>query len=143
MPRRRAQEDSRGEILLETGQSVTVPVTARRPWNNTGVRVGAGQLYDLEATGSWQDGCEKPCGPSGHASGKLMLRLTERLRRVPDQDWFTLIVAVDARPPLFPAGSRCTWRAPRAGLLTCFANDVPLMYWNNSGTISLTIKRVT
>ena len=27
--------------------------------------------------------------------------------------------------------------------LTCFANDVPLMYWNNSGTISLTVARVT
>ena len=31
---------------------------------------------------------------------------------------------------------------PATGTLTCCANDVPDFYWNNCGTISLSIERL-
>ncbi len=50
----------------------------------------------------------------------------------------------------FPATAEtratCRWNdtgapytAPRAGRLTCFANDVPGFYWNNRGAIRLSV----
>ena len=33
--------------------------------------------------------------------------------------------------------------APLTGELCCFANDVSIMCWNNSGTISLAVKRMS
>jgi hypothetical protein len=42
----------------------------------------------------------------------------------------------------FVIGRQClAFKPKRSGTLWCFANDVPVMYWNNSGSIKLTIKR--
>ena len=72
-----------------------------------------------------------------------MLRLAERLRRAPSQQWFALIGAIDQDPSTqFLIGTGCDYRPPRSGKLTCFANDVLGFYWNNKGQLELTVERV-
>jgi hypothetical protein len=42
----------------------------------------------------------------------------------------------------FGIGARLdAWQPADAGELFCFANDVGLAYWNNSGTVRLTVRR--
>lgn len=41
----------------------------------------------------------------------------------------------------FLIGSAAAITPTRAGELRCYANDVPLMYWNNTGSVTLTIVR--
>lgn len=111
--------------VLEDGQSVTVDVVARDPWNWTGIYLEAGE-YRFTATGQWVD-LNIPSGPAGttgwsryrpREAGRLLgtligqgERLFRRLTRNPmanfiltrrdeGMPWFALIgvVANDATP---------------------------------------------
>jgi len=127
---------------VEIGQKVTVPVAARRLWNDTGVVLEQGHTYRFTAVGKWVDAWNR-CGPEGYASNNVFMRLAERARRVPSEPWFALIGA-QARDLstrfAIGVGSECQPR--QTGELTCFANDVPFLYCNNRGEIALTIERV-
>ena len=63
---------------------------------------------------------------------------------MPAEKWFALVGAVgkdEAR--LFLIGENLEgWEAKGDGELMCFANDVPRAYFNNHGSITLTITRV-
>lgn len=73
-----------------------------------------------------------------------MLRPLDRFKRVPSERWFALIGSIDADDArAFPIGAGREWVAPDAGVLTCFANDVPWAYLNNRGTVDLSVLRVT
>jgi hypothetical protein len=114
-------------------------IRAARRWNATGIRVEAGQAYDLAATGRWMD-LNLCAGPAGNPHPTWSQRLVACRLRAPDALYFTLIGALDRDPSTqFPIGACRSWTAPRAGELTCFANDVPLMYWNNRGSVHLTV----
>lgn len=117
-----------------------VAIRACCHWTRTGLRLEAGRLYRFAATGTWWDAWIRS-GPDGYDC-PLLDRLPLR-RRVPQARWFELMGAVDADPQtIFQIGTRGAepWRASRSGELTCFANDVSCMWWNNFGKVSLTVE---
>jgi hypothetical protein len=127
---------------MEVGTTQGASVLARSRWNHTGVQLEAGGRYRLEAAGTWVD-WRQPTSPLGYASSNWLLRHAERWRREPRLPWFHLVGAVsnDERTQ-FSIGSGTEYRPLRSGELTCFANDMTLMYWNNRGQISVTVHRI-
>src|SRR6266498_1837839 len=124
--------------MLQIGQSTIVTIQARKKWNDTGIQLIAGQEYQFTAAGKWIDWFI-PCEADGFPSRDLILRLTQWQRRVPSENWFALMGALDFdKTSIFKIGAGRTLVMNRSGTLTCFANDVPYMYWNNHGSIQLT-----
>ena len=153
------RSDGKDEVLitaiarqLEVGEKITVDVAARRYWNNTGLHVTAGQRYRLAAHGTWVD-FYLPCDTDGYPTpgwlkwGPLDLpaRIVQRLRRVPEGNWFVLVgaVRVGRACQYFVTGSGREVSMPTSGQLAFFANDVPGFYWNNLGSIQLEITRLS
>ncbi len=129
--------------MLAVGESVGARIYARRKWNDTQVDLVAGHEYACTAEGRWVD-LLIPSDADGYASGRLLtLRLTERLRRVPSARWFALIgVVVGAPEPAFLIGKSRMIVPLTGGRLKCFANDLSFMYWNNYGSVQLTVTRL-
>jgi hypothetical protein len=116
---------------------VSVRIEAADPWNDTGFDLVAGRAYRLEATGTWQDASQ-----THDAAGREVPKLErwKSFRRVADAPWFALIGAIDRDAGThFVIGKQVVYAAKRSGRLFCFANDVRLFYWNNSGHVELTI----
>lgn len=120
-------------------------IDARPPWTSTGRTLRAGVAYEFTATGAWSD-AGIDCGPSGYFAAGLgclrscVLRPAERLRVLPAAPWFALIGALDEDPSTaFEIGAATIYTPPRDGVLTCCANDVPWMRWNNRGYVELTV----
>lgn len=65
-------------------------IQARLEWNDIGIEVSPGERYRCEATGYWFDASIRT-GPAGYVSDRLFFRITERLRRRPNENWFALI----------------------------------------------------
>src|SRR5438128_4703996 len=126
---------------MNAGESATSDIQARNFWNKTGIRLAAGQRYLMTANGHWVDFFIRH-GPDGGPSHSWYLRLFESKRRLPRENWFVLAGALDSDPATaFRIGSQCEYIAPAAGELTCFANDVPGLYCNNWGHVTLTVTR--
>jgi hypothetical protein len=81
-------------------------------------------------------------GPAGDPSQLMYMRLFERYRRMPKANWFALIGAVDCKSSTaFVIGEAIDLTVRIGGELTCFANEIPRMYWNNWGYVELLVKR--
>jgi hypothetical protein len=127
---------------LAVGESVTVTIEARQFWNDTGIHLVAGQECRFTTAGTWTD-WYIPCDADGFPSPNLLMRAFEWLRRAPHEPWFALIGGIDHDlRSLFLIGTERTLTAPVSGMLTCFANDLPLAYWNNLGSVQLTVTRM-
>ena len=127
---------------LEIGESSTViSVSARNPWNDSGIDLAIGAKYDFVATGHWKDAC-KECDADGYPSTPL-LKLFERFRRVPQAPYFKLIGTIERslHDAIVIGSSLLHFAPPRDGQLYCFANDVRLMYSNNAGCVELRVTR--
>ena len=114
-----SQAPYRVSTRLAVGQSVERAIFAINPWNETGIYLEAGAVYELSATGEWMDG-SIVCGPDGAKDGKFqpgeiahlagtLLGKVEKLyqyvtgnksadfkgtRRSEDYPWFMLVGAV-------------------------------------------------
>lgn len=119
----------------------TATIAARTKANHTRLRLQAGATYRFEATGEWQDR-QITCGPSGYASPAWYFRLVERWRRLPKAPWFALVGQMGPSGEPFLIGSGRELALSTAEELLCFANDLPFLYWNNSGTVSLTVTQI-
>ena len=70
------------------------------------------------------------------------MRLFGHRKRIPTENWFALIGAIDCKSnTAFLIGKKREIRVKTAGELTCFANDMSSMYWNNWGHVELIVKR--
>ena len=137
---------------LEVGEKITVDIVARRYWNDTGLYVTVGQSYQFTARGTWIV-FYIPCAADGYPTPGWLLqgppgrltRMVQRLRRVPEGNWFVLVGAVRAAGQYqnFVCGSSREAHMPASGQLEFFANDVPGFYWNNFGSIQLEITRLS
>ncbi len=128
---------------LKIGQTVTKAIYSRKKWNDTGVRLFTGQEYRFAVNPDdlWKDSFVV-CNADGYR--KPWLKIFERFRRVPNQNWFKLMGAIDFNEQhCFPIGTDQTMTASATGVLTCFANDLPTMYWNNSDSVHLSITRMS
>ncbi|MFS2153198.1 hypothetical protein [Rhizobium sp. Rhizsp42] len=116
--------------------TITKSIPARERWTRVcDIRQGA--TYAFTASGRWQD-WKIDAGVDGY--DRPWLRPFTGLRVMPEQQWFALIGAIDKdKATAFLIGkSRPSWIAPKTGVLYCCANDIPWMYWNNSGAVELT-----
>jgi hypothetical protein len=137
------QGDFQRLISLKPGESKSFVVDAAKLWNPSGIALKAGSIYDVKVEGdqTWKD-WYIAAGPDGYT--RETLRPWEFLRRVPDQNWFkfTGTIGRDEKSPI-PIGKALTNFSPnKSGELVCFANDIAWMYWNNRGSISVTVTRV-
>lgn len=117
------------------------------------IDVSAGRHYRILAEGEWVDWWISTTA-RGFASPPLM-RLAESRRRYREANWFALIAFIAPKPMLSrsdmePHGTKLLdlsqyidgsmqWMAPCSGSLHVFPNDVPNAYWNNKGSITLTL----
>jgi hypothetical protein len=129
--------------VTEVGDAPIVATVHAKPhWNDTGLEVRKGVVYRFSAQGVWYD-AGHPVGAEGYPSLSFIMRWAEGWRRVPDAPWFALICSVDRdKRHLEPVMIMPDHALAADGQLTCFANDVPFMYWNNSGSIEMTVQRV-
>jgi hypothetical protein len=58
---------------LAPGDSATIDIFAINPWNDTGLFLEVGAVYELSASGEWLDK-NVPCGPDGMDDGNFHLR---------------------------------------------------------------------
>ncbi len=123
---------------------MTISICAKKKWSRTGFVLEAGCTYRFAAKGQWVD-WTIVYGPDGGTSGSnFFLRLFEGFRRRPKDNWFALIGGVDEddSTTFLIGASLPIFTAIRAGELACYANDVPFAYFNNKGSVSLTIERL-
>ncbi len=124
---------------MKVGASATATIQAREYWNDTGIDLTAGEEYRLAATGRWKEAWME-CGPEGYQ--RLWLRPVGWMRRMPGEPWMALVGSIGGEPTrMFRIGAELVIRARYSGRLFCFANDVGVMYWNNSGSVELTVTR--
>jgi hypothetical protein len=117
-------------------------VEARAHWNDTGIDLNQSHVYLLQATGEWLDSKIR-ANPDGYSSTNIVLRLAERWRRQPDARWFALVGSIGAsRDSQFLIGCNREYKPLKDGRLYCFANDVQIAYFNNSGHVQLTVRRI-
>jgi hypothetical protein len=135
-------------VELEPKQQVAVSISARRRWNDTGVRLVAGQGYRFEARDEWTDFFIKR-NADGFRSEEApffsrgLLKKHEERRRQPAENWFCLIGAIDREPrTAFRIGTGTEYVAAHTGVLTPFANDEWSYYWNNWGSLTLSVTRL-
>lgn len=123
-------------IPLSPGETRTVEIHAATYNNATDVLLQPGVTYQFRAAGTWCDASIE-CGPDGYDTPKL--RFVRWMRRSRRNQWFALMGHAGGQT--FLIGSAATITATEAGELFCYANDVPLMYWNNTKSVTLTIVR--
>ena len=128
---------------LEAGESTDVRIDARECWNATRVRLVAGSTYLLEVRGDshWNNNAVRT-GPEGFWAPAL--ESYEPFRRVPEANWMAPIGTINGwQDAPFVIGRRCVYTPLLNGELVCYANDAPTGYFDNSGSITLTVHRLT
>lgn len=124
----------------EDNEVLTVRVEARQKWTDSNLEVEAGTRYRISVTSTqkWKDWFVAS-GPDGYS--KWVLKPVEFLRRAPDAPWFALMAAIDRREP-FLVGQTCEFEASTSGRLEFYANDIGFMYWNNSGSMDVSVEQI-
>lgn len=129
---------------IDVGHTAYVCVYAGERWNDSGIDVVSGQIYNftVPAGETWTNS-RKICGAEGYPSD-LLMRPWEAFRRVPEAKWLQLIGtigrSVRARTVVGP--SLRDFLPPLPGRLYFFANDLPWMYWNNKGMLAVRVTRI-
>ncbi len=119
------------------GLAFAAKVSSHEIWSATGIILKKDTRYSIAATGSWVDWFV-PCDADGYRL--WLLSHLDGQKRVPDQNWFKLMGSIDRDEEcVFPIGTRAVITAPADGELTCFANDLKSMYWNNWGSVDVAV----
>jgi hypothetical protein len=133
------------EFQLNLNESRLVSVRANRIHNFPGVFIAAGEQYSYTATGTWKSTLFAPLvSANGHAPGafdggrrhpaNMMALIGERFRR--NNDITTFISGSG-----FRIGASNTISVTGNGFLCLYANDSLVGYADNSGTVTVRIRR--
>jgi hypothetical protein len=119
-------------------QTSTVVVPANVEWFDTGVDVQAGVtfLLTISATGSWTN---VSGGQSVSAAGYGSLKLPNSI--APAEPFASLIGRVNGA--IFGLGESFRKRSPASGRLFLAMNDIPGMFGDNSGELTVEITHTT
>jgi len=129
---------------LGAGEQQTLLVRAHCPCNDTELEVKQGEEYSITASGDWWDLVFRS-GARGYRAPawSVFQTLLQGERRLPAELWCVLGGQLLPDPDQsFSIGEGGAWRPLSNGRLVLFANDVKGFYWNNWGSISVTIRRV-
>ena len=112
--------------------TITKSIPADERWTRI-CDVKQGATYAFTASGRWQD-------EDANGYDRAWLRPFTGLRVMPKAQWFALVGSIDqdTDTAFLIGASYPSWIAPKNGVLYCCANDIPWMYWNNSGAVELT-----
>ena len=127
-------------VCLPPGQEQVVSASARVRWNHTRIAVNADEAYEITARGSWSDASHTVT-----AKGYELRRLApfRPFRRQRDASWFELIGALgESERTAFRIGEQAPVTFHASGELVLYANEACFMYWNNSGSIDVVVRRV-
>jgi len=146
--------------LKRPGSNMLTEVHARSYWNPTGIIFEKGVTYYIQAfffypgQAIWKEASHEPFPQVGWWPEEgLVLWLSEfarlvRILRAPDHKLFVLMGALygkceDGRTCAahFKIGNGTDFTAPGDGEFCAYANDLPVTYGNNSGSISARIIR--
>lgn len=109
-------------------------ISAKERKNETGFMLEQGKTYYYLAEGTWSD-AKHTCDANGYEDPEL--DKFNHFKQVEEANWFQLIGKVDDE--IFILGKQGSFGATATGELICFANDAPLMRWNNHGSVCLKI----
>lgn len=144
---------------LARGQVCVVDVRASRIQVDSGLRLKTGEVFRFSvAPGQrWNDWGRDAVDPVDGDPGNRLMNWFRALRRMPDAPWMTLGIALpgcavhSAGSSTPPGCSGDVHRLgkdglelaiPHPGELVFFANDVPLMNWNNRGSVRVRVERL-
>ncbi len=138
---------------LKKNTSIVVPVMAHQYYNRTGVLLEKDAEYSFKVgpNQQWKDGgvqCDAD-GWTRHRNDigwikELVIGGMEPFKRMPNENWFSLIGAVgDNENETFAIGKQTVkYTVKKSDEFCPFANDLKRAYGNNEGRIYLTVKRV-
>jgi hypothetical protein len=129
-------------VHLAPGEEKIVSACSRHRWNHTRIAVNAGEVYEIAARpgSSWKDNFI-PVSAAGYESARLAP--FRRFLRRPDAQWFKLIGGVGkSESRTFRIGEGTTATIEATGELVLYANDVWFMYWNNTRSVDVVVRRV-
>jgi hypothetical protein len=130
--------------LLFNNIMTQITIPANKWWFPTGIILVGGTEYQFAAQGTWHDDYII-CGPEGYTLQEAVpkwkqpfFRLLQGFRPQNTGDrWFQLIGKVG--DSIFEIGTGLSCLVPVDGELFCTANDVPFMFWNNKGELTLNV----
>ena len=129
---------------LAIGEEMVTRIRVNRDPDEIGIQVAAGEVYSMIAGGWWVDGYILR-NPAGDVSDLGLINvLLKPLLREPASPWCALIgvvVGCDERHQ-FPIGRGVDITTRIDGELCCYVNDVPGFFWNNFGSLRLTLRRM-
>lgn len=146
---------------LQLNETVVVKVKASEAHNRSNVQLQKGNVYEITATGQWKDGTctstdaagfkASDCG-SPNAGVDLGLASMEALKRDKNAQWLCLTGSIYNQTSnsfenilpdqQFSIGKAAKIKPTVNGKLVLFANDVVSGYGNNTGQLTVTIKRI-
>ncbi len=136
---------------LVKAASVTVKIKAESYWNASGLILEKGATYNFKVIeeSDWKDAGKDATAEGWIVPATGFLSAMRSLARAPNQEYFYLMGALRGAcydgltcEKQFPIGKETKFTAPADGEFCSFANDIPFMYWNNNGSITLTISRL-
>ncbi len=128
---------------LPVGKSRSFHICAANPHNRSGILLVEHGRYRIDATAKdgWDDWYLGDLPINGH--DPAWLAWGRKLRACPEQRWFELTGSLVGRRDIcFPIDESVVIRAPASGELEVFANDIPFLYWNNSGDVTVRVTRM-
>lgn len=147
------------QFCIQKDESYEIFVEGTQYWQDGGILVGP------DGYNSYYDALSNCYVAMGRCRGHL-----KKKRRLPRSNWMALSCSIGTfvRPlqevnpesddipnylpidestlqeTVFEVGtSKTVLNTPHTGQLICFANDAHLNYWNNVGTISVTVRRIS
>ncbi len=124
---------------MEINEEITIPIESERHWGSKSIFVVANARYRFTPSGQWKD-WKNTCGAEGYI--KPYLKITSSLLRHKNGLYFSLIASIDKRKN-FEILEPIEKTMEQDGELFFYANDIFGFYWNNCGSLSLTIKRIS
>jgi hypothetical protein len=128
---------------MDVAETAYVCVRADRLWNDSGVDIAPGQIYNFTVPTSekWRD-WRRPCDADGYRLA-LLLRPWEVMRRVPEANWLQLVATVgrSTRSATVVGSGMIGFSSSFPGRLYFFANCLIGSYWTNKGVIAVRVRR--
>ena len=132
------------QVISLTGVRGNVNVTVKaktEAWQASGIRVQQGEQVQLKASGQWQLGgfCHAT-GPDGQGGETLLCNDAFNKRIVTAFNGSALLGKIGPNGKPFKVNDLYEFTAATDGMLYFAANDVPGFYFDNSGSINVSIR---
>ncbi len=132
---------------LKIGEEKTLHICACKPWNASEIQVNQGEQYSFayDNVVNWVDGTI-PSSPTTGWQGtsyQFLGKLVSPYRRSDKSDWYALVGSIGLKEDeVFFASDTGSVEMKKSGVVYFYANDKIGRYFNNKGTLRLTMTRV-